>query len=170
MEVVDGKQERRLRAQIHGQPVERVERGKGRFAGGLVVALTREVEDACRRCCGARKAALTFHGVGETGLEQLAHNAEGVLALELAAARRQDDQPTRGRTPAPIGDKAGLADPRRTLNEDEPRLAGQRVRDGTVELVQFALALEQAGRPVVGPCPLHSTHGSIVGPTLGGVQ
>ena len=109
-------------------------------------------------------------GVGETRLEQLADDAERVVALELAAARRQDDQPARGRTPARLGDEAGLADPGGTLNEDEPRLAGQRVRDGTVEMLQFALALEQAGRPVVGPCPLHSTHGSIVRPTPGGVQ
>ena len=110
MEVVDGKQERRFRAQIHGQPVERVERSKA-DSPAASSSPSREKSKMPAAAAARPKGCAHVPWVGETGLEQLAHNAEGVLALELAAARRQDDQPTCGRTPAPIGDKTGLADP-----------------------------------------------------------
>ena len=54
VQVVDREQQRRLRAQVHGQPVEAVQRGEGRLAARLVVCAARP---GGRRSAAAAPAA-----------------------------------------------------------------------------------------------------------------
>ena len=88
MRVVDGQQQRLGDREVGRQPVQAVKQGKMSPAapgsrGGVVVGEQRAGQ---RR--GARESLLTLVGgqVTERRLEQLAHDAEGEVALELRAA------------------------------------------------------------------------------------
>jgi hypothetical protein len=79
----------------------------------------------------------------QSPLEQLAHHAEGELALELRARGVQHGEPVRGRlTPRGL-ELRGLPDSRRPPHrEDAPRAPGRAVARGPQ-----MLALEQSGHP-----------------------
>ena len=80
----------------------------------------------------------------EQRLEQLAHDAEGELPLQLAAARRAARAVRSRARGARLGEEPGLADPRRALDEDEARGPVRRGRrDRGRERFELALALEQ---------------------------
>ncbi len=81
VEVVDGQQQRLLRGEVEREPVERVqrrERGRALLVGRLL-----------EQRAGGRGGARQLAACGDPGLEQLAHDAVGELALELPGARLQ---------------------------------------------------------------------------------
>src|SRR5581483_227442 len=82
----------------------------------------------------------------EQGLEQLPHDAEGAVALVLAAPGREHAHAP-ARPPPRLLEEAGLPDPGGALDHREPPLAG-------------ALALEQL--ELGGRLP-HVRHGAILG-------
>ena len=81
----------------------------------------------------------------EMRLEQLANHAEWEVTLELAPARRQDEEPAPDGAAARFGNQSGFADPCRTLDQHQSRAAGERARDLLIQRLQLALALPQAG-------------------------
>ena len=90
VQVVHGQQERPVGRHVRCQPVETVQRREGRIRGQPVALRVRGLEDrACRRR-RAGQPALASLAVRERRLEQLAHDAERKLALELAATRGED--------------------------------------------------------------------------------
>ena len=146
VQIVDREKQRRFRAEVHGQPVEAVQGGEAPVIGGVVLRrLFREPEDGGRRRGSPGQSSRTDGVVHEMRLEQLSHDAEGEVPLELAAASGEDEQLARRRAPAGLREEPGLADPRGTLDQDQSRVARGRGRDRPVERFQLALALEQAG-------------------------
>ena len=101
--VVDDDAERACGGEVRAQPVEAVEDCERRVAGrrlwGLRGGCARKPEDACGDA-GARLeqlGALELRGVRQRRLEQLAHDAEREIALELGSARPQHEHPARRR-------------------------------------------------------------------------
>ena len=139
VQVVDGEQERALGGEVEREPVEAVQDGE---LGALLPVGLRSAGEHGRR--GRRGAG--EHGVGAGGhrrLEELAHDAPGELALELAGARGQHAQLV-ARAGAEVGQQAGLADPRGALDQGEPAAAAARLGDQVLQRGGLTVALEQA--------------------------
>jgi hypothetical protein len=76
----------------------------------------------------------------DLGLEQLAHDAERELALELRRARGEHAQLG---ALAQAGEQARLADAGRTLDQHQPPAAGGRVPDEVVERGDLPVTVQQ---------------------------
>jgi hypothetical protein len=135
VQVVDGEQQRPVRGEVEREPEEPVQHRERR----VLVAAAVAAEHGGRR----RRGALQRTARGHLALEELAHDAVGELALELADAGGEHAQPGAGRAHAQVGEQPGLADPRRPLDEDEPALPGRRGGDHLVERRQLGVALEE---------------------------
>ena len=86
VQIVDLEQQRLLGGEVEREPVQPVQGGEGGVAGrGAVVG--RDEDDAG----GGGRARQRF-GIADHGLEELAHDAERELALELAGARVEDER------------------------------------------------------------------------------
>ena len=143
VEVVDGEQQRLLGREVRGEPEEPVERGERRHAAA--VGPRREVgraEDGGRRCGRAGERLRAARRIGHGRLEQLAHDAEAELALELRRAGGQHEQLV-ARTGAQVGEQARLADPGRAADHEQPPAPRRRVGDRGVERRDLGLALDQ---------------------------
>ena len=89
VQIVDREQERSLRAQVHRQPVQAVERGEGPFTRGFRLGLQAlQAEDRGGGAGGAREDALAHRLVREARLVELADDPEREVSLQLAAAGR----------------------------------------------------------------------------------
>jgi hypothetical protein len=118
VEVVDDENGGPLVGDVRGEPVEAVKHGKGRLGvatGGLDEA--GGVEERLGQCGGPlqKLGALRLRGRREQRLEELAHDAEGEVALELAAASREDAHPVSDPL-ARLHEQPRLADAGRTLD------------------------------------------------------
>ena len=143
VQVVDGQHERLLGGQVERHPVEPVQRGERHVAiGGRL----RCAEDRGRRRRRAGQRALGARPVGDHGLEQLPHDAERELALELRPAARQHQRAVPGGPSPGVGEQRALADPGRTLDQHGAALAAGRGLDERDERGHFPLALDQLGR------------------------
>ena len=91
----------------------------------------------CRRSSRARGGRLR-----QGRLEQLAHHAEGEVALELAAARAQRPRPRRVGHGARGADERRLADARRALDHQQAAAAVLRPRHRRLDARQLRVALE----------------------------
>ena len=138
MQVVDREQQRLLGREVEREPVQAVQRRER--GGALLVGRERLLEQRGGRGGRAREPAAG----DDPGLEQLAHDAVGELALELPGPRLQDLE-RRPRTLAQAGEQPGLADAGRPLDQHEAAAARGRVRDQRVELRELRVALEQEG-------------------------
>ena len=98
---------------------------------------------AAERRGGRRGRALERTRGRELALEELAYDAVGELALELAHARREHAQAGAGGALAQVGQQPRLADPRRPLDQHEAALPGGRGGDHPVERGQLGVALEE---------------------------
>jgi hypothetical protein len=153
VDVVERECDRRLLAQVGGEPVERMEVRQRRVrANGVRIALE---SVACQQCRGGSgcameepRSALAVRA-GEERLEQLAHDAERELTIQLGRARRQDDHPPLRRLRSRCLEQPRLADSGRALDEREPPSPGTCFIDHAAELGQLALALVQDGGPSV---------------------
>ena len=76
-------------------------------------------------------------------LEQLAHDAEGELALQQRAAGAQHAEPAALGGAAQRGDHRGLADARRTLDERRAAAAVARRLERLLEAAEHLIALEE---------------------------
>ena len=93
VQVVDREHQRPLGGEVDGQPVQAVERGE-RASPPAVAVRPGCAEDGARAARRRRRAAGSrVAGSDERRLEQLAHDAERELALELAPRARQHAQP-----------------------------------------------------------------------------
>jgi hypothetical protein len=79
-------------------------------------------------------------------LEELAHDAEAVLALEQAGAGVEDLGAVVARAVAQDAEQPRLADPRRALEGEHAALARREPRQGGGDRRQLVVALQQAGR------------------------
>src|SRR5581483_4302308 len=95
----------------------------------------------------------------EQGLEQLPHDAEGEVALVLAAPGREHAHAP-ARPPPRLLEEAGLPDPGGALDHREPPLAGARALEQRRERRHLVLPLEQL--ELGGRLP-HVRHGAILG-------
>jgi hypothetical protein len=146
VQVVDREQERPALGERRGQAVEAVEHGEAvPGAGGGAVARHAE-----RTACGAGQ--IVAFGCGQRGqrrLEQLAHEREREVALQLGRTGGQDVQPRPFRDLPRGSEQARLAQSRRRLDHDQPASSRRRLGDGRLKLAQLPLTLQQrtgAGR------------------------
>jgi hypothetical protein len=135
VQVVDGEQQRALGGEVGGEPEQPVQRGERR---DLLAAGVRRPEHRRRRRGGAGQRGR----VGDA-LEQLAHDTEAELALQLAGTGGQHAQRARG-AGARVGEQARLADPRRPGDHHDAPAPRSRLADRGVERRQLAVALEQS--------------------------
>ena len=126
----------------------RVGRGRRRLAIGQRAG---QPEDARRQAGRALEqlGALVDGRLAQSRLEELAHDAEGEVALELGAAGAQDARGAVVRGGARRGEHRRLADPGWPFDDDGRPGAGARAGDRGLDARQLAVALEQvdgAGR------------------------
>ncbi len=146
VEVVGEQQQRPLAGEVGREPEEAVEE-RERLLPALGAVRRGELpgEQGARQ--GGRAAeqpvALPGRRRGERRLEELAHDAEGEAALELAAARGEHRDAGVPGAPARLLEQPGLADPGRPLDRHEraPALAGPRER--VVQAGEIAVPLDQ---------------------------
>jgi hypothetical protein len=145
VQVVDREQQRLLGAQVDGEPVEAVQHRERAVGLGAGVGRDR-LEQHPGRGGGAGEQPLARARVGEQRLEELADDAECVLALELAAARAEHAQPGVGRAAPRLAEQLRLADAGGALDDHEPGKPGRRLVDERRQRVELLLAFEQARR------------------------
>ena len=139
VQVVDLEQQRALGGEVERQPVEPVQGGERRVPGRRPVV--RGGEDDARGGGRARERVR----VGDDGLEQLAHDAERELALELAGAGVEHERVLGARAAPELRQQPRLADPGRALDQDRAPLALRRLLEQRVEQGDLAVALDQRG-------------------------
>ena len=120
------------------QPVEAVDH---RRAVGL--ALARVAEDRAGRTRGARQPALPgrCRGLAQHGVEQLPHEPEAELALDLAAAPAQDAVP--GRELRARFQQCRLADAGGPLEQQRAAIAARSTFQQARQLGQLGVAIDQ---------------------------
>jgi hypothetical protein len=143
--VVDAQRQRPLAGQIDGQPEEPVERrtrGLAAWSERLRVEHVEGRSGQLRRPGEGLRAVLRRRA-RDQGLEELAHQSEGELALELARTRSRHGEAVAVREDPRLLEHRALADPRRPLDErDRPRPA-PRARDELAQDGDFGLTLEE---------------------------
>ena len=82
----------------------------------------------------------------EGGLEQLAHDPERELALQLGAPRPQHAHAGGVGEPGGVGQEGRLADPGRALDRHQGAASAARPREGRVDAREIALPLQQSAR------------------------
>src|SRR5207249_2073515 len=106
---------------------------------------SRAGDERCRELCRARQklvASIRWRD-RERGLEQLPDDAEGELALELAAACTQHLEPSAARDLLRRTDKPGLPDPGTSFDGDQAAVAARYRIDHHLQRSDLGLALEQ---------------------------
>ena len=168
--VVDAEHDRLGGGQVGAQPVEAVQDREGRIGrgGGRLALLQRtgkpEHAGGEPRRPLQQVVALGGARLVEQRLEELAHHAEGEVALELGAARAQE-----ARRPVLGGDPGGredgrLADPGRSFDDHAAPRSPARRGDRRVDAPKLALALEEQ----IDPGKRRGAHASSVPPARSG--
>ena len=152
--VVDDEAQRRRGGEVRAQPVETVqdrERGiDARRRKAVDERRARQSQQAGRRAgIGLKEIrALVLVRLDEHRLEQLAHHAEGEVALELRSACREDAHPAvRGGAPR-RAEQRRLADAGRPLDHDEGAAAAPRLRERRLDPRGLLPPLEKRFRGV----------------------
>ncbi len=145
VEVVDREHRRLLVRDVRREPVEAVQRRERRVdlvARPLDEA--RRLEQRRRERRRAREELLAPRGRRgrDQRLEELPHDAEREVALELAAPRGEDAHPAGGRS-ADGGEEPRLADPGGALDHHEVAVAAARGVRERVERGQLGVAFQQ---------------------------
>jgi len=150
--VVDRQQQRARLGQVRGQPEEGVERGERRIDRLLTAHRLVAADHAAReaRRPGEQARPLVSGGGRQRRLEELAHDGEREVALELGPARGQRPQAGRSRQRARRLQQAGLPHPGRSLDKHEPPATVGGGLDGRAQLGQLGVALQQLPGEVQG--------------------
>ena len=131
--------------EVDEQPVEPVHGRERRV--GVIVAVGSQVEDRARRSGSSGEEDVL--APDEHRLDQLTHDAEGELPLELAAPGTQDPQAGGIGAALRLAQQAGLPDASGALDQaDTSGAAGRRV-DELLERRELVLAFQQAS-PILG--------------------
>ena len=152
MQVVDAEHERSLAGEVDRQPVEAVEGGERGIAAAIRVHL---LEDRQRGCGGAGEEALALTRLDQQRLEELPHEPERQLPLEIGAVRGDHPCAAACRPLPQRRDEAALADPRRPLDHHDPRVAATVRPKQPLERAELLLALER--RNCAGAVPAGAT-------------
>ena len=142
VQVVHRDHQRLLGGQVRRQPVQAVQGGE-RGVGRRAVLARRGVQDLLGRGRGPGQQRRPRSRVGHGGLEQLAHHAEGELALQLAAAGAEHPDPGAGRPLAQLGHQAALADAGAALDQQRVGLAALEALQDGVQRGHLAVAVQQ---------------------------
>ena len=127
--VVDEQRERPLQGDVRGEPEEAVQppRRRGALEGlrelGRLLAPQSQDGPGERRGAGEELLALGLVGEEHAAFDELAHDAERVRGLELAAACGEAGDALLARAAAHPLEQRGLADPGRPLERDDAALA-----------------------------------------------
>ena len=160
VQVVDRQEERPIRRGVGREPVEAVEGGEdGVRRDGWRVENGR-TEDRLGGGGGAGEPALADLLVAQRRLEQLAHDAERELPLELAAARGEHPEALLLGRRAELGEEPALPDAGGALDEREPALAIGGLGERGAQRLELAIALEEQ------LCPCGVWHAHILGAAL----
>jgi hypothetical protein len=144
MQVVDQQQQRSVGGDVRRDPEKAVEHAEGDV--GLGAGVVGRLEHPRRRLRGAGQPPRPVGRIDQHGLEQLPHDAERQLALEVAPAGGEHAEPgTLGRF-ASRGEEPALPDPGRSLDECQAGPAVERALDQVLERTELAVALEEVAR------------------------
>ena len=138
--VVDRQQQRaELLGQVHDEPIETLLAGEGSV-------ITRTFALRGEHLAGQFGGAVPDRVAGraQDRFEQLAHDAEGELLLELVAPCAQDGQLVH--RAQQFAQEQGFPHPRLTHHEHRGALAAAHPVEHPAELVELAIALEQEPR------------------------
>jgi hypothetical protein len=148
--VIDDHAQRPPLREVGAEPVEAVEDGeRGVLVGDGGLGALRGARQAEQPGGHAGRApeelGRPLHRP-ERRLDELAHDAEGELALQLGTPGAEDAHPRRfGHRPG-VGQQRGLAHARRALDHDEHAAAVTGPGEGAVHARQVALSLQQPTR------------------------
>ena len=167
MRVVDAEHHELVGGEVRAQPVEAVQDGERRVGRRRRrLALLQRAGQAEHAGGQPRRALQQVVALGgrrlvEHRLEELAHDAEGEVALELGAAGAQDARRAVLRGAPGGGEHGRLADARRPLDDHAAARSRARRRDRRVDAAELSLALEEEVDPVKRRgCHAESSHGA----------
>ncbi len=120
-----------------------MQRGEGALGLAAGLGAGRRLEDGSGGGGGAGQRGLALLGVPQRELEELAHDAEGELPLELRPPAGEDERPAGGGLAAHLGEQAGLADPGRAVDQQHAAVAAERGGGRAFELGDLAVAFDQ---------------------------
>jgi hypothetical protein len=171
VQVVHRQQEWALLGEVEDEPEQAVEGREGRAVPVVRTVGLRVAEHRGSRRGGIRQQGRAPPRRRQLGLEELPHDAEWEVALELAAARRQHAHPVLGAATR-LSQQPALADPRGTLDNDQAAVPAHGPLDEGIELLQLAIAFEQSlqghGRTML--CALRRTRSRSCRLNSGGVE
>jgi hypothetical protein len=142
VQVVEQQDHGALGGGVDHEPVEAVEGGE-RDVARCVAGLVDRLEDRSRGAGRAAQPRVVRLPIHECRLEQLAHDPEGELALELAALRHQHAHPGRLGTVAKLGQQPALPDSRLPLDQRQPAVAVLGAAQQALELLHLTGAFEE---------------------------
>ena len=147
MRVIDDHAQRPPLREVGAEPVEAVEDGERRVLvgdGGLgALRGARQAEQPGGHAGRAPEELGRPLHPPERRLDELAHHAEGELALQLGPPGAEDAHPRRFGPSPGVGQQRGLAHARRALDHDEHPAAVTGPGQGAVHARQVALSLQQ---------------------------
>jgi hypothetical protein len=144
VEVIHRKEQRPLGGEVEGEPVEPVQGGEGALARAVTCIGLGAAEHGARAVGRPVEGAVVAVGSGHRALEELAHDPEGEIALELAAPCGEHAHGALGR-PAQAREQPALADAGRSLDDQEASVAGLRGLDERIQSRQLVFSLDQLG-------------------------
>ena len=143
VQVVDRKDERPLGARVDGQPVQAVEHGERGVAAVGAAGRVRGPEHGLRRRRGSAQQLAVGLRHGDQRLEELTHDSERELPLELAASGGEHTEPGFRAQPAGLRDQPRLADPRRPFDDAQPAGAARSALNEGFQRLELTVPLEQ---------------------------
>jgi hypothetical protein len=140
LEIVDGEEQRTVLGEVRRQPVEAMEDGEAilrpdRWDGGRIDEVTGEPGRA-------REDGLGILEPGQRRLEQLPHDPERVVDLELGGPRPQTQHAGGERSLTHDIEQSALANPGGTLDDSHAAAPPARLTEQHVELIELRFSLE----------------------------
>ena len=143
LNVVDEQHQRPVDREVERQPEQAVQRGERALGLGGGIRAGRRLEHGPGGGRGSGQRRLALLGPPQRELEELSHDAEGELALELGAAGGQHERPAGGDVATHLGQQPGLADPRRAVDQQHAAVAAERGVGRALELGDLAVPFDQ---------------------------
>ena len=141
MQVVDQQQQRPVGGDVRRDPEQAVEDAEGDVGlGGAVIG---GLEHPRRRLRGPGQPPCPVARVDQDGIEQLPHDAERQLALEVAPAGGEHTESGLLGRFASRGEQPALPDPGRPFEQRQALPALERALDQLLENTELTVALEQ---------------------------
>ena len=141
VQVVDQQQQRSVGGDVRRDPEQAVEDAEGDVGRG--VAVIGRLEHPRRRLRGAGQPPRPVGGIDQEGIEQLPHDAERQLALEVAPTGGEHAETGALGRFTSRGEQPALPDPGRSLDQRQAGPALERALNQVLENTELAVALEQ---------------------------